>query len=197
MENIHPIFDSILQRKDKEVLLKQKSVVLWMVGLSGSGKSTLAKNIERSLYQQGHLTQLLDGDNLRTGINNNLTFSESDRIENVRRAAEVAKLFLNGGIITICSFISPTQNIRSLARQIIGQEEFFEVYVNSPVEVCEARDVKGLYKKARNGEIPNFTGINAPFEPPTEPFIEVRTDLYDLQVCTDQILTKIYPKIKL
>ena len=197
MENIHPIFDSILQRKDKEVLLKQKSVVLWMVGLSGSGKSTLAKNIERSLYQQGHLTQLLDGDNLRTGINNNLTFSESDRIENVRRAAEVAKLFLNGGIITICSFISPTQNIRSLARQIIGQVDFFEVYVNSPVEVCEARDVKGLYKKARNGEIPNFTGINAPFEPPTEPFIEVRTDLYDLQVCTDQILTKIYPKIKL
>lgn len=164
--NIHPIFDTILNRGDKEKLLKQKSIVVWMVGLSGSGKSTLARAIENELHLQGHLTQLLDGDNLRTGINNNLGFSENDRLENIRRAAEVSKLFMNAGLITICSFISPTEEIRTIARTIIGEENFFEVYINAPFEVCEQRDVKGLYKKARNGEIKNFTGLDAPFEAP-------------------------------
>lgn len=195
--NIHPIFNTILSRKDKEVLLKQKSVVVWMVGLSGSGKSTIARAIENELHSKGHFTQLLDGDNLRTGINNNLGFSETDRLENIRRAAEVSKLFLNGGCITICSFISPTEEIRTLAKSIIGEADFFEVYINAPFEVCEQRDVKGLYKKARNGEIKNFTGLDAPFEAPKNPSIEVRTDLKSLEVCTMEIIEALNKRVKL
>lgn len=162
LNHIHPIFDQILQKSDKEQLLKQKAVVLWMVGLSGSGKSTLAKAIERELHDKGFLTQLLDGDNLRSGINNNLGFSESDRQENIRRAAEVAKLFVNCGVVTICSFISPTEEIRTAAKNIIGEENFREIYINASFESCEQRDVKGLYKKARAGEIKNFTGLDSP-----------------------------------
>jgi len=197
LENIHPIFDRILKREDKETILKQKSVVIWMVGLSGSGKSTLAKAIEQDLHSNGYLTQLLDGDNLRTGINNNLGFSEADRIENIRRAAEVSKLFLNCGIITICSLISPTEEIRTMAKSIIGPEDFFELYVNCPFEVCEQRDVKGLYRKARNGEIKNFTGLDSPFEAPQNPSLEVRTDLKPLDVCKEEILKAVYEKIKI
>lgn len=196
MDNIHPIFDKILQRKDKEKLLKQKAVVLWMVGLSGSGKSTLAKAVEQSLHEEGCITQLLDGDNLRTGINNNLGFSDADRNENIRRAAETAKLFLNCGIITICSFISPTEEIRALAKSIIGEADFFEVYVECPIEECEKRDVKGLYKKARAGEIKNFTGLDAPFEAPTTPSILVNTALEDMQTCKQKILRATYKRVK-
>ncbi len=192
--NIHPIFDTILKQSDKERLLRQRGIVLWMVGLSGSGKSTLAKALEKDLHQAGFLTQLLDGDNLRTGLNNNLGFSEADRLENIRRAAEVSKLFMNCGIVTICSFISPTEEIRSMAREIIG-EGFMEVYINCPIEICEQRDVKGLYKKVRNGEIKNFTGIDSPFEGPVRPDIEIRTDLEPLEDCRkhlfDTVLTKI------
>ena len=194
--NIHPIFDTTLNRGDKEKLLKQKSIVVWMVGLSGSGKSTLARALENELHFQGHLTQLLDGDNLRTGINNNLGFSEADRLENIRRAAEVSKLFLNSGLITICSFISPTKEIRTIARNVIGENDFFEVYVNAPFEVCEQRDVKGLYKKARNGEIKNFTGLDAPFEAPENPAVEVRTDLKNFEACKNEILEAIYKKVR-
>lgn len=196
MSNIHPIFDKILQRKDKEKLLKQKAIVLWMVGLSGSGKSTLAKAVEQSLHDEGCLAQLLDGDNLRTGINNNLGFSDADRIENIRRSAETAKLFLNCGVITICSFISPTKEVRDMARSIIGEADFFEVYVECPIEECEKRDVKGLYKKARAGEIPNFTGIDSPFEVPTNANIVVNTATQDLQACKQKILMAIYKKVK-
>ena len=188
MQNIHPIFDRVLQRKDKENLLKQHSTVVWMVGLSGSGKSTLAKAVEDELFKLGYLTQLLDGDNLRTGINNNLAFSEADRLENIRRAAEIAKLFCNAGLITICSFISPTEEIRSIAKNIIGAEDFTEVYVNAPFEVCEQRDVKGLYKKARNGEIKNFTGLDAPFEAPTQSAIEIRTHEMPMEDCVKQLV---------
>lgn len=197
MENIHPIFDRILKREDKETILHQKSVVIWMVGLSGSGKSTLAKSIEQELHKNGFLTQLLDGDNLRTGINNNLGFSEADRIENIRRAAEVSKLFLNCGVITICSLISPTEEIRNMAKNIIGAEDYFELYVNCPFEVCEQRDVKGLYRKARNGELKNFTGLDSPFEEPQNPSLEVRTDLKPLDMCKEEILTAVYKKIKI
>ena len=196
MDNIHPIFDKILQRKDKEKLLKQKAVVLWMVGLSGSGKSTLAKAVEQSLHEEGCITQLLDGDNLRTGINNNLGFSEADRNENIRRAAETAKLFLNCGIITICSFISPTEEIRNLAKSIIGEADFFEVFVECPIEECEKRDVKGLYKKARAGEIKNFTGLDAPFEAPKSPAILVNTATEDMQTCKQKILRATYKRVK-
>ena len=197
MENIHPIFDKILNRSHKETLLKQRSVVIWMVGLSGSGKSTIAKALEQDLYERGHLTQLLDGDNLRTGINNNLGFSEADRTENIRRSAEVSRLFLNCGIITICSFISPTEEIRQSAKKIIGEKDYFEVFVNCPFEICEQRDVKGLYKKARNGEIKNFTGLDAPFEAPKNPSIELRTDLKDLESCKEELMQVILKRIKI
>lgn len=195
MNHIHPIFDKILQREDKEAQLKQHSIVIWMVGLSGSGKSTLAKALERDLHERGFLTTLLDGDNLRTGINNNLGFTEADRTENVRRAAEASKLFAACGIITICSLISPTEEIRSMSKNIIGANDYFELFVNTPIEVCEQRDVKGLYKKARAGEIKNFTGIDSPFEHPEAPSLEVRTDLHSLEDCLQQILTAILPKI--
>lgn len=196
MQNIHPIFDRVLQRSDKESLLKQRSLVIWMVGLSGSGKSTLAKAVEDELFKQGFLTQLLDGDNLRTGINNNLSFSEADRLENIRRAAEVAKLFCNAGLITICSFISPTEEIRTIAKNIIGEQDFTEVYVNASFEVCEQRDVKGLYKKARNGEIKNFTGLDAPFEAPQNPAIEIRTHELPMEDCVKQLVSYIVQSTK-
>lgn len=195
-EHIYPIFDQTLNRQDKESLLQQKAVVVWMAGLSGSGKSTLAKGLERALHQQGYLTQLLDGDNLRSGINNNLGFSEADRLENIRRSAEVAKLFLQAGLVTICSFISPTEEVRQLARNIIGQENFFEVYVNAPFAVCAERDVKGLYKKALQGEIKNFTGLDAPFEAPTHPALEIRTDEEDYSASLQKLLEALLPRIK-
>nr|WKN39120.1 adenylyl-sulfate kinase [Tunicatimonas sp. TK19036] len=174
MNNIYPIFDTILKQSDKEALLKQKGKVIWMVGLSGSGKSTLARAAENSLHQQGKITMLLDGDNLRTGVNNNLGFSQEDRQENIRRAAEVAKLFASCGVITICSLISPTDSIREMARSIIGSN-YFEVYIHCPLEVCEQRDVKGLYAKARRGEIKDFTGITSPFEAPGHPDLQINT----------------------
>ena len=166
-----------------------------MVGLSGSGKSTLAKALERDLHDRGFLTMLLDGDNLRTGINNNLGFSEADRKENIRRAAETSRLFASCGVITICSLISPTEEIRSMSKTIIGEQDYFELFIHCPIDVCEQRDVKGLYKKARAGEIKNFTGIDSPFEEPVHPNLEVRTDLNSLEDCLQQILSAILPKI--
>ena len=141
------------------------------------------------------MTQILDGDNLRSGINNNLSFSDEDRIENIRRAAEVSKLFANCGIITICSLISPTQEIREMAKSIIGAEKYFEVFVNCPIEVCESRDVKDLYKKARNGELKNFTGIDSPFEEPKNPDLEIRTDVNSIEYCHNQLVENIISKI--
>lgn len=188
-EHIHPIFDHILQRQDKEQLLGQKSMVIWLTGLSGSGKSTIARFVERQLHDKGNLTMLLDGDNVRTGLNNNLGFSEEDRTENIRRIAETAKLFLNCGIITICSFVSPTRAIRAQAREIIGAENFIEVFVNTPLEICEARDVKGLYKKARAGEIKNFTGIDAPFEAPLHPDLDLKTAETTAEECAAQVVS--------
>ena len=173
--NIHPIFGDLLQREDKENLLKQHSAVFWMTGLSGSGKSTVAKGVEKLLHEKGFLTQVLDGDNIRSGINNNLGFSESDRLENIRRISEVSKLFVDCGIITINSFVSPTKAIRQQAKDIIGEANFFEIYINAPFSVCEERDVKGLYAKARKGEIKNFTGLDAPFEAPENAALEVKT----------------------
>ncbi|MDN5204038.1 adenylyl-sulfate kinase [Fulvivirgaceae bacterium BMA10] len=197
MENIHPIFDQILKREDKENLLRQKGVVIWMIGLSGSGKSTLAKSLERTLFDKGHLTQILDGDNLRTGLNNNLGFSEEDRTENIRRVAEVAKLFANCGVVTICSFISPTEEIRQMAKAIIGNDLYYEVFVNCSLEVCEERDVKGLYAKARKGEIKNFTGIDSPFENPKHPNLELKTDVDSLEDCLSQLKESITQRIKI
>lgn len=173
--NIHPIFDRLLQRSDREKRLGQCSKVLWLTGLSGSGKSTIAQHLERKLYNEGFFAQVLDGDNIRSGINNNLSFSPEDRKENIRRISEIAKLYLNSGVITLNSFISPTIEIRQMAKDIVGEKDFIEVFINTPIEICEARDVKGLYKKARKGEIKGFTGIDAPYEAPENPDIEVKT----------------------
>lgn len=195
--NIHPIFDRLLQRTDKEQLLQQRSLVLWMSGLSGSGKSTIAQALERRLHNAGYYTQVLDGDNLRTGINNNLGFSEADRHENIRRVGEIARLMVQNGAICICTFVSPTVAIRHIARQIIGNDDFCEVYINAPLEVCEARDVKGLYKKARAGEIKHFTGIDAPFEPPTHPQITIHTDQLSIEQSVDAIMDYLESRIAL
>lgn len=193
--NIFPVFHRIIKREDKERLLKQRSKVVWMTGLSGAGKTTLAKQLDEELYKRGYLSQVLDGDNIRSGINNNLTFTDTDRKENIRRIAEVSKLFLNCGIITINSFISPTREIRHLAMDIIGRENFIEIFVNAPLEVCEKRDVKGLYAKARKGEILQFTGIDAPFENPEEYDVEIRTDRMSVEESMEKLLEYILPRI--
>ncbi|MBK6339782.1 MAG: adenylyl-sulfate kinase [Bacteroidetes bacterium] len=195
--NIHPIFDGMLQRSDKENLLNQKSLCLWMTGLSGSGKSTIAKGVEQKLHELGYLVQILDGDNIRTGINSNLGFSEEDRIENIRRIAEVTKLFINCGVITINSFVSPTKDIRDLAAEIIGKTDFFEVYINASFEECEKRDVKGLYKKARAGEIKNFTGLDAPFEAPENAALEILTAGQSIEASVATVVDFVLQKIEL
>ena len=173
--NIYPIFDRMLARADKERLLGQRGVMLWFTGVSGSGKSTVAVALERELHRRGRLCRLLDGDNIRTGINAGLGFSADDRRENIRRIAEVGKLFVDTGIITLAAFVSPTEELRTLARDIIGAADFKEIFVATPLEECERRDVKGLYARARRGEVKNFTGISAPFEAPQNPALVLDT----------------------
>jgi adenylylsulfate kinase len=194
-ENIHPVFDQILTRQHKEKLLNQRSKVIWFTGLSGAGKTTLAKGLELNLYNRGFLAQVLDGDNIRTGINNNLTFSDADRLENIRRIAEVSKLLMHSGIITLNSFISPTREIRQLAREIIGSSDFIEIFVFAPLAVCEQRDVKGLYRKAREGKITQFTGIDSPYEDPVNPGLVVDTSAYSIDQCNEQVLDYVLPLI--
>lgn len=196
MNNIHPTFDNLISRQEKELYLNQEGIVLWLTGLSGSGKSTIAQSLERELFGQGYFVQSLDGDNIRTGLGNNLGFSLEDRNENIRRIAEVAKLFKESGIITICTFVSPTKAIREMAKRIIGEEDFVEVFIDTPLHICEARDVKGLYKKARNGEIKGFTGIDSPFESPESPDIHILTEGKMIEVSTAEVMTYILPMIK-
>lgn len=193
--HIYPIFDRMLGRADKEELLKQRGLMIWFTGLSGSGKSTIAIALERELQQRGLLCRILDGDNIRSGINNNLGFSAEDRVENIRRIAEVGKLFVDTGIITLAAFISPNNEIREMAAGIIGKEDFLEIYVSTPLEECERRDVKGLYAKARRGEIKNFTGISAPFEAPDHPALSLDTSKLSLKESVDQLLDLILPKV--
>lgn len=194
--NIHPIFDRLLTRNDREKSLNQRAKVLWFTGLSGSGKSTIAQYLERELHNKGYIAQVLDGDNIRSGINNNLGFSIEDRQENIRRISEIAKLYLNSGIITICSFISPTRDIRKMASEIVGQVDFLEIFVNTPLELCEERDVKGLYKKARAGEIKGFTGIDSPYEIPTKPFLNLKTAEMTIEESTTVVLKAIETAIR-
>ena len=194
--NIYPIFDRMLARQDKEDLLKQHSVMIWFTGLSGSGKSTIAIALERELHKRGLLCRILDGDNIRSGINNNLGFTEEDRIENIRRIAEVSKLFIDAGVITIAAFISPNNDIREMAANIIGRDDFMEIYVSTPIEECERRDVKGLYAKARRGEIKNFTGISAPFEAPIHPTLTLDTSVFSLEESVNKLLELILPRIQ-
>jgi len=197
MNNIHPVFNKIKDRKAKETYLKQQAKVIWFTGLSGSGKTTLASLLEKRLFELNYFCQILDGDNVRSGINKNLRFTEEDRMENIRRIAEVSKLFMNCGIILICAFISPTNEMRQMARDIIGEDDFLEIFVNTPLEVCEQRDPKGLYKKARVGEIKNFTGISAPYEVPTKPFAEIDNSQDNLETSINELIQKIVPEIKL
>ncbi|GJM35399.1 MAG: adenylyl-sulfate kinase [Saprospiraceae bacterium] len=194
-KNIHPIFDRLLNRADREERLNQRSKVFWFTGLSGSGKSTLAQALERRLFNEGYFPQVLDGDNIRTGLNKNLGFSAEERTENIRRIAELGKLYLNSGIVTIISFISPTREIRQMAKTIIGEADFLEIYINASLEACEKRDVKGLYKKARAGEIKDFTGIDAPYEAPENPALEIRTDQLDLHDSISSLYNFIEPII--
>ncbi len=179
--NIHTTFEKLLDKQDKEKLLGQRGIVVWLTGLSGSGKTTVAAGAERKLFEAGKLTQVLDGDNIRSGINNNLNFSEDDRKENIRRIAEVAKLFKDCGVITICCFVSPTNEMRGLAKKIIGEKDFISVFISTSLEECERRDVKGLYAKARKGEIKDFTGVNAPFERPADIDLEIDTGKLSLE----------------
>ncbi|WP_337942563.1 adenylyl-sulfate kinase [Parabacteroides sp.] len=195
--NIYPIFDRMMGREDKETLLKQRSVMVWFTGLSGSGKSTIAIALERELHQRGLLCRILDGDNIRSGINNNLGFSPADRVENIRRIAEVSKLFIDTGVITIAAFISPNNELREMASSIIGKENFLEIYVNTPIEECERRDVKGLYAKARKGEIKDFTGVSAPFEAPEHPALSLDTSVLSLEESVNRLLGLILPKVKI
>ena len=195
-ENIFPVFDKIISKEKKEKLLNQKGKVVWLTGLSGSGKTTIAIQLEKELYKLGFLVQILDGDNIRAGINNNLSFSESDRTENIRRIAEVSKLFLNCGIITINCFVSPKTKMRQIAKKIIGKENYYEIFIDADLETCEKRDVKGLYKKARNGEIKNFTGINSQYEKPNNPRLEVNTSQLSIEESIEVILKNVLPQLK-
>ena len=178
---IYPIFDKMLSREDKEQLLHQRGIMIWMTGLSGSGKSTVAIGVERELHKRGILCRILDGDNIRAGINSNLGFSAEDRRENIRRIAEIGKLFVDTGIVTIACFVSPTLELRQMARDIIGEKDFREVYIATPLEECERRDVKGLYARARSGDVKDFTGISAPFEAPTHPDLSLDTSQMTLK----------------
>ena len=195
MEHIFPDFDNIVSRQEKEQRLNQKSKVIWFTGLSGSGKTTLAAALERNLFRQGFLAQILDGDNIRSGINNNLGFSPEDRMENIRRIAEISKLLINSGLICICSFVSPTEETRRIVRDIVGKEDFLEIFVSTPIEVCESRDVKGLYQKARAGLIKDFTGVSAPFEIPQNAILSIDTSDKNVEECLEIMLNRLLSEV--
>jgi adenylylsulfate kinase len=197
MSDIHPIYDKMLTRAEREGRLRQRAKVIWLYGLSGSGKSTLATALERQLFADGFVTALLDGDNIRDGLNRGLGFSDADREENNRRVAEVSKLLVSAGIICINSFITPKESFRQLARDIIGAEDLLEIYVECSFETCRQRDVKGLYKKATQGQLANFTGQASAFEAPTRPDLTLNTEStplgQSLETLSSFVLGKIRP----
>ena len=196
MQNLYSTKDSLLSRKDKEKLLNQKGICVWLTGLSGSGKTTIANFVSRQLHNGGVYTQVLDGDNIRLGINKNLSFSDQDRKENIRRIAEVAKLFVEAGVVTFCCFVSPTREMRKLAKNVIGENDFFEVFVSTNLETCETRDVKGLYKKARRGEIKDFTGVSSPFESPVNPDLVLNTEDKSINEIGNTLISILNNKLK-
>lgn len=195
MSNLHPESHRFLNRHDKEALLHQKGVVVWMCGLSGSGKSTIANAAERVLHQQGHFTIILDGDNLRAGLNSNLGFTDEDRLENIRRIAELTKVLVDNGVIVFISAITPRGLLRDLARGIVGEQNLFEVFVNASFAACEKRDVKGLYAKAARGEIPNFTGKDNSFEPPQNPNLTLHTEKTTIEEAAIELVEAIRERI--
>ena len=196
-ENIHLVNQAYyISKTDREKMNGHKAICVWFTGLSGSGKSTLANGLERELYARGIKTFSLDGDNIRKGLSSDLGFSESDRIENLRRIGEVAKLMCDAGLVVTAAFVSPFKKDRQLIRNLLGSD-FFEIFVNTPLEVCEQRDVKGLYKKARSGEISNFTGVNSPFETPKNPDLQVNTVNQSIDQLVNTILEVVLPKLSL
>lgn len=198
-ENLHPIFDRVLSRAEKEASRGQRARVIWLYGLSGSGKSTLAVALERRLAAEGRVTHLLDGDNVRTGLNRGLGFSDEDRAENLRRVAEVAKLFLQAGVITICSFITPLRAHRALVRGIIGPEDLIEVYIDASYATCQRRDPKGLYAKAASGAVTGFTGRDSAFEPPlpSDPAEVISTESETPEASLARLHAGIRPRLQL
>ena len=194
MNNLYPISTQVSQQQRKQ-LLKQNAKLIWFTGLSGSGKSTLAVQLEAQLHAKGFKTYLLDGDNIRTGLNKDLSFTDEGRAENIRRIGEVAKLLLDAGIVVLSAFISPFKSEREKVREIVGNENYVEVFVDTPVEICEQRDVKGLYKRARAGEVKNFTGIDSPYEAPDNPDITVKTDQLSVDEAVVLLIKLVEPKI--
>jgi adenylylsulfate kinase len=194
VNNLHPT-QSKISKAQRELMLQQRPRLIWFTGLSGSGKSTLATTLEATLVSQGYKTYLLDGDNMRLGLNRDLKFDDAGRKENIRRIGEVSKLFLDAGIIVISAFISPFKADRELVKEIVGSENYFEVFVSTPIEVCEQRDVKGLYAKARRGELKSFTGIDSPYEAPENPAIIIPTQEISISEAVEQMMSKIQPQI--
>jgi len=186
-----------VNRSDYETRNKHRGLALWFTGLSGSGKSTLANALHKKLFDEGMSSVVLDGDNTRLGINKDLTFSNKDRIENIRRVAEITKLFVQTGHVVITAFISPFKVNRTAAKEIISDNDFIEVFIDSSIEKCEERDVKGLYRKARLGEIKDFTGISSPYEAPEKPDIHINTNKYSITECTSFIFEEISTKLEL
>lgn len=195
MNHIYPIKTKVTNQQ-RASQLQQRPSVIWFTGLSGSGKSTLAVQLEAALFDQGFKTYLLDGDNLRTGLCQDLGFSDADRVENIRRIGEVSKLMLDAGLVVLSAFISPFASDREQVRNIVGAANFIEVFVDTPLEICEQRDVKGLYKKARAGEIQNFTGITSPYERPVNPDVTIQTQLLTVSEAIDKLLTSVVPRIR-
>jgi adenylylsulfate kinase len=198
-DNLHPIFERVLSREEKEQGLKQRARVIWLYGLSGSGKSTLAIALERRLHAKGFKTHLLDGDNVRTGLNRGLGFSDIDRAENIRRVAEVAKLFVQAGVVTLCSFITPTRALRLAAREIVGAEDFIEVYVKASFETCAKRDPKGLYAKATAGGVTQFTGRDSGFEAPllSDGAVIFDTEVETVEATLERLHALVLPRIQI
>jgi adenylylsulfate kinase len=196
MSNLIFRFNSEISRSNREELLNQRAKLIWFTGLSGSGKSTLASHFESELWELGFKTIFLDGDNVRSGLSSDLDFSESGRVENIRRIGEVSKLFLESGLIVLCAFISPFRIEREKIRHLVGNDNFFEIYVDTPISVCEQRDKKGLYKRARNGEISNFTGVNSPYEEPETPFLIIQTHKTTMKESINTLKKKIIPLIE-
>ena len=196
LNNIFPIKTKV-SRAQRELLQQQRAVLIWFTGFSGSGKSTLAVQLEAQLHAKGFKTYLLDGDNIRSGLNKDLSFSDEDRVENIRRIAEVSNLMLDAGTIVLSAFISPFRADREHVKQIVGTESYIEVFVDTPLEICEQRDVKGLYKKARAGEVKNFTGIDSPYERPENPDVIIPTHQMSVDDSLNLLLDFVSPRITL
>src|SRR5690554_5533050 len=193
-ENIHPAQYKV-KKADRIKLLKQQPVLIWFTGLSGSGKSTLASGTEAALHHLGFSTYLLDGDNIRSGLNQDLKFTVADRVENIRRIAEVSKLMMDAGLVVIGAFITPFKKERRMISELVGEENFLEIFVDCPLDICESRDVKGLYKKAREGIIPNFTGIDSPYEAPVDPFMHIKSAEEKVKDSVARIVSKLKDKV--